>query len=247
MKSRTKKIIVGIAVLMFLISAAIVLSFVSLLLSLADTEPQPGSFTHEVSYEFDVETNSTLRNVSFLVPFPQNQEFVEGFPNISENTTFSNEFNGTVELVEVNGTQMLELKINELRPRRTSNQVTIPAELSYEKRYNRSLNTSHGLEQEPAIPVENRSEYFRDSCDSRKCFSSTTEVYADYQTENDTAVFIRLVLDGWNQWFTTAWSGNEYRQYFSTGYYNGVHLNGSQSNWVLIEGEEVQGDGIYRD
>lgn len=247
MKDRTKKIIAGLIGLVLLASALITISIIGTVLSLADVEPHNDSFSHEISYEFSIETNSTLRNTSFLAPFPQDKEFAKSFSNQSQNTTFSNEFNGNAELVEVNGTTMLRLESDEIKSRVNSNQISTPIELSYTKKYNRSLNTSHGLQEEPAIPVEDRSTELRTPCDSRACYSSNAQVYADYRAENSTAVSISLDLEGWNEWFTTGWSGNQYRQHFSVGYYNGDYLQGSQSSNVLLRGREVQGDGVYRE
>jgi hypothetical protein len=66
-------------------------------------------------------------------------------------------------------------------------------------------------------------------------------MYADYETGEETTVYVSAQLDGRNEWFSGGWTGNEYREW------SRVELRGPQSGWVLTDGELEIGSGTYRD
>ncbi|MBX0296158.1 hypothetical protein [Haloarcula nitratireducens] len=78
--------------------------------------------------------------------------------------------------------------------------------------------------------------------DSRhRCYEYDGRVYANYDTANDTTVYLSSELSGRNEWFSGGWSGNEYREWVH------VELQGPQDGWYLAEGELEVGSGSYRE
>ncbi|MBV0925914.1 MFS transporter [Halomicroarcula limicola] len=74
-----------------------------------------------------------------------------------------------------------------------------------------------------------------------RCYEYDGRVYADYDTANDTAVYLSSELSGRNEWFSGGWTGNEYREWIR------VELRGRQEGWYLAEGETEVGSGNYRE
>lgn len=77
--------------------------------------------------------------------------------------------------------------------------------------------------------------------ETARCYEYDSLVYASYETDAETTVYVSAQLDGRNEWFSGGWSGNEYREW------SRIELRGPQSGWVLTEGELEIGSGNYRD
>lgn len=76
--------------------------------------------------------------------------------------------------------------------------------------------------------------------ETAQCYEYESLVYASYDTDEETTVYVAAELSGNNQWFSGGWSGNEYRERTH------VRLGGPQSGWVITVGELEVGMGNYR-
>jgi hypothetical protein len=77
--------------------------------------------------------------------------------------------------------------------------------------------------------------------DSQRCYAYESRVYAEYGTDEGTAVTVSASVTGRNEWFSGGWRGNEYRDRTA------VALLGPQSGWHVATGELEVGGGTYRD
>lgn len=77
--------------------------------------------------------------------------------------------------------------------------------------------------------------------ENQRCYQYDTRVYASYDTDPNTTVYVGVHLAGRNEWFSGGWSGNEYRQwtYFQQ--------QGPGTGWYGVEGELQVAVGNYRD
>jgi hypothetical protein len=106
------------------------------------------------------------------------------------------------------------------------------------------IDTADPFDDEPLLaPGADRSEVecFTGASTTHRCFEYDGQMYADYETSEETTVYVSAQLDGRNEWFSGGWTGNEYREW------SRVELRGPQSGWVLTEGELEIGGGNYRD
>jgi hypothetical protein len=106
------------------------------------------------------------------------------------------------------------------------------------------IDTADPFDDEPLLaPGGDRTEVecFTGTSATHRCFEYDGQVYADYETSEETTVYVSAQLDGRNEWFSGGWTGNEYREW------SRVELRGPQSGWVLTEGELETGGGNYRD
>lgn len=106
------------------------------------------------------------------------------------------------------------------------------------------IDTADPFDAEPLLaPGVDRSEVdcFTGDSATHRCFEYEGQVYADYETSEETTVYVSAQLDGRNEWFSGGWTGNEYREW------SRVELRGPQSGWVLTDGELEIGSGNYRD
>lgn len=65
-------------------------------------------------------------------------------------------------------------------------------------------------------------------------------VYAEYATDPDTSVSIRIEHEGTNMWWVLGWSGNSYREEYE------ITLTGSDPGWQYGNGTLRAGSGRYR-
>ena len=248
----------GILLVLVLIGLAI-----SLISSL-DTDPQ--NFSHQIDYSVELRTNGTLNDTEILVPYPNDERFRNIVENRSENpnVTISNDFNASTSITD---SGLLKLDIGDFRPEtreeklryleentefndseeiRKINVSGINEYSSYDFYiridYNRSINTSKGLTEEPHL-ISNSAE-----CqNARESGCATTQAYMNYEAGDQTYLEFDIGLEGrnsWNEGFS--WRGNSYRQDFYNSYYDSSYLIGSQDGWVTLSGREVEGDGVYR-
>jgi hypothetical protein len=106
------------------------------------------------------------------------------------------------------------------------------------------IETADPFETEPLLgPRYNRSQvecaYGR--TDRHRCYTYDGRIYADYDADPDTTVYVSTELSGRNEWFSGGWTGNEYRQWAA------VELQGPGTGWYRIAGELDVGSGRYRD
>lgn len=76
--------------------------------------------------------------------------------------------------------------------------------------------------------------------DTQRCFSYDSRAYLDYDAAENTSVTVFASLNGYNEWFSGGWSGNEYNDRVW------VQLRGPQSGWHAMTGELEVGSGNYR-
>jgi hypothetical protein len=106
------------------------------------------------------------------------------------------------------------------------------------------IDTADPFDDEPLLaPGADRTEVecFAGRSAPHRCFEYDGQMYADYETGEETTVYVSAQLDGRNEWFSGGWAGNEYREW------SRVELRGPQSGWVLTDGELEIGSGTYRD
>lgn len=253
----------GIAILAILLLVGLT---VSLIMSL-DTEPE--NFSHQVEYSAELRTNGTLNDTEILVPYPEDERFREVIENSSEDTnvTLTNDLNASTSITD---SGYLRLDIGDFRPqtreeryRDITDNPTFPDEYnesgdmrernvsgiskysSYDFYiridYNRSINTSRGLTEEPHL-ISNSTE-----CqNARESGCAVTRTYMSYDAADETYLEFDVGLEGrnsWNEGFS--WGGNSYRQDFYNSYYDNSYLVGSQNRWIDLIGREVEGDGTY--
>jgi hypothetical protein len=107
-----------------------------------------------------------------------------------------------------------------------------------------TIDTPDPFESEPLLSP--KSELRETECrppppsETAHCYEYESLVYAFYDTDAETNVYIALELSGYNEWFSGGWSGNEYRDRTS------VELSGPQSGWHVAAGELEVGSGNYR-
>lgn len=105
------------------------------------------------------------------------------------------------------------------------------------------IDTADPFDDEPLLtPGADRTEVdcFTAGSAVHRCFEYDGRVYADYDTSAETTVYVGTQLNGRNEWFSGGWTGNEYREW------SRVELRGSQSGWVITDGELEIGSGNYR-
>jgi hypothetical protein len=106
------------------------------------------------------------------------------------------------------------------------------------------IDTADPFDDEPLLaPGADRTEVdcFAGDSATHRCFEYDGRVYVDYETSEETTVYVSAQLDGRNEWFSGGWTGNEYREW------SRIELRGPQSGWVLTDGELEIGSGNYRD
>lgn len=113
---------------------------------------------------------------------------------------------------------------------------------SIEMAANDSLDTADPFDSEPLLAP--KSELEETDCyhagERARCYSYESVVYASYEIDTETSVYVAAELSGRNEWFRGGWSGNEYREWTS------VELVGPQDGWVVTNGELEVGVGSYR-
>jgi hypothetical protein len=77
--------------------------------------------------------------------------------------------------------------------------------------------------------------------ETHRCYDYDGRMYAAYETDANTTVFVSTELTGQNEWFAGGWTGNEYRQWSRT------ELRGPGTGWYRAEGELEVGSGRYRE
>lgn len=264
--------IAGIVLGTFALFSIVLVAFLFGILTLLGLDaPESESFTHEIEYSAEFQTNGTLNNTTFLLPYPDNEQFKQAIIE-GENTSISihNEPNATLSLVNTSRGTMLRVDIGNFTPEVDSPPTRInsskrPAEVveegnisnpvfrdyhSYDiivsVNYNRTIDTRNGLGTEPHLPANRTRTYPCDHPGKPECFRSSTEAYVSYDTGNNTYVDLNLDLEGRNAWWNLGWSGNTYSQRFYTSYYNDDKLVGGQDRWFTLVGAETQGSGNYR-
>jgi hypothetical protein len=244
-----------------------VISFTVALFSALDGEAQ--SFSHQIEYNAEIRANGSLNDTEILLPYPEDKRFREALNGSADpNVTVSNEFNASTSITDDG---YLRLDIGDFRPQtreerfrditenpvfpddfnesgdlRERNVSGIQQYSSYDFYiridYNRSINTSEGLKEEPHL-VSNVSE-----CqNARESGCATSKAYLSYEARNDTYLEMDVGIEGrnsWNEGFS--WRGNSYRQDFYNSFYDNSYLVGSQEDWITLRGREVQGDGTYQ-
>jgi hypothetical protein len=107
-----------------------------------------------------------------------------------------------------------------------------------------TIDTADPFESEPLLSP--KSDLRETECrppppsETAHCYEYESLVYASYDTDAETNVYIALELSGYNEWFSGGWRGNEYRDRTS------VELFGPQSGWHIATGELEVGSGNYR-
>ncbi|MFO7793599.1 MAG: hypothetical protein R6V35_01340 [Candidatus Nanohaloarchaea archaeon] len=256
---------IGIAIGVFAIVLVMVLVglAVSLLMSL-DTEPE--NFSHQIEYSAELRANGTLNDTEILLPYPEDERFRNAIENSSQdpNVTISNDFNASTSITDSGylrldigdfGPETRDERFGDAEPPDSFNEsgyverINVSGIREYSSYdfyiridYNRSINTSRGLTEEPHL-ISNTTE-----CqNARESGCATTQAYMNYEAGNETYLEFDVGLEGrnsWNEGFS--WRGNSYRQDFYNSYYDNSYLIGSQDRWVELTGREVEGDGVYR-
>jgi hypothetical protein len=106
------------------------------------------------------------------------------------------------------------------------------------------IDTADPFDAEPLLaPGADRTEVdcFTGDSATHRCFEYDGQMYVDYETSEETTVYVSAQLDGRNEWFSGGWTGNEYREW------SRAELRGPQSGWILTDGELEIGSGNYRD
>jgi len=107
-----------------------------------------------------------------------------------------------------------------------------------------SIETADPFGTEPLLgPTSDRAETECSTqyTDTQRCYEYESRVYAEYGAADGTTVSVVATVAGRNEWFSGAWSGNEYRDQTA------VELLGPQSGWHAAAGELEIGSGSYRD
>jgi hypothetical protein len=108
---------------------------------------------------------------------------------------------------------------------------------------NESIETADPFGSEPLLdPQYNRTavECAFGVTDTHRCYEYDSRVYAFYDTDANTTVYVSTELFGRNEWFSGGWTGNEYSQRTRT------ELLGPGTGWYLAEGDLEVGNGRYR-
>lgn len=107
-----------------------------------------------------------------------------------------------------------------------------------------TIDTTNPFESEPLLAP--KSDLRETECrpapptETTRCYEYDSLVYAAYEADAETTVYVAAGLTGSNEWFSGGWSGNEYRERTH------VELIGPQSGWVGTTGELEVGTGSYR-
>lgn len=107
----------------------------------------------------------------------------------------------------------------------------------------RTVDTRSPIGSEPLLgPHQNRSETpcFVPQGEEEACYTYEGRVFASYDAEPDTAVYVSTELRGANSWWVFGWNFNEYTDRQS------VELVGLQDGWVVTDGSLEAGQGNYR-
>lgn len=235
-----------LALIMTLAAISLVSMFV-IFQSVTDAlQPEEESFSHVIEYDATLQVNSSVENASLMLPYPESEEFAKALNNDSE---IEKPEGWNLSISDSDYGSMLEIETGSLEPYRNGSgrselgyQDTYDIEVRIE--YNRSLETRNGLFREPHIPRINSTA--SDHCTgSGECFSSTSSAYLEYESSNDTFLYMDIDLEGRNDWWALGWTGNSYSQEFRTGIRERV--TGPQENWIFLNGTEEQASGTYRD
>ncbi|WP_292469818.1 hypothetical protein [Methanolobus sp.] len=68
-----------------------------------------------------------------------------------------------------------------------------------------------------------------------------SRIFAQYNSSNQTSVYIRVEVNGANEWWVGGWRSNSFQDRII------IRMNGPQDGWRTAEGSMVTGDGIYDD
>ncbi|MFQ3308412.1 MAG: hypothetical protein ACI977_000647 [Candidatus Nanohaloarchaea archaeon] len=227
---------------------------------------EPSHIEHEVEYNAQIHTNGTLNDTRILLPYPQDDRFIEAVNTNSTNVSIHNEFNTSLEAVNTSKGVFLELDMHRFQPEKRSrglaeiNDSKLPEktevrevnhtgidkykryDLSIAVKYNRSLDTRRGLENEPHLRSNST------ECRSYEENCATTEAFLQYDTGNETYLDMDVRIDGRNSWASGfSWSSNSYSQSFYSSYYDNEYIKGSQDTWLALTGVERQEEGTYRE
>ncbi|TQD28429.1 hypothetical protein [Methanolobus vulcani] len=72
-----------------------------------------------------------------------------------------------------------------------------------------------------------------------KLYDFDSMIYAQYDAPDDAKVQIYITSDGLNEWFTSGWRSNSFRESIMTT------LTGPQNGWSQVSGELITGEGRY--
>jgi hypothetical protein len=78
------------------------------------------------------------------------------------------------------------------------------------------IDTADPFDEEPLLtPGADRTEVdcFTGDSATHRCFEYDGQMYVDYETSEETTVYVSAQLDGRNEWFSGGWTGNEYREW----------------------------------
>jgi hypothetical protein len=109
---------------------------------------------------------------------------------------------------------------------------------------NETIDTATPIGDEPLFPTRhNQTEVscFGRDTETNHCYEYDGRVYAEYDTDTETNVFVAAEVNGRNEWFAGGWRGNEYREYAR------LQMSGPQSGWYVTDGELEIGNGVYRE
>ncbi|MCJ7479116.1 MAG: hypothetical protein MUP63_02970 [Candidatus Nanohaloarchaeota archaeon QJJ-7] len=262
---------VGLIVAGFVALAVIALGLVfAFSVFIGGGEPEADSFSHEVEYRLEFQPNGTLNDTELIVPYPEDGRFQSAVRGNVSNVSILNDMNASLSIVETSRGEMLRLEMGRFEPETREERfsssrdpeemenVTGDVEIvernisgdggytSYDlvikAKYNRSLDTRNGLEDEPHLRSESSTE-----CRSpRETGCATTEAFVSYEASDSTHTELSVRLEGRNSWWNWGWSGNSYSQRFYNSFYDDDNLVGSQDRWITLTGREDQGEGNYR-
>lgn len=216
------------------------------------------SFSSEFQYEITLKTDSKLKNVSLLLPFPEN------IPEIEEKLLNDGSAeNIDLRIVEGKHGKMLELTADNItpvyhsapipiKPEETSaitsqtsevysNETPIltPIRIVFVAESDEEIETKNPP---PEILLNPKYNLTETDCKfpvrSGRCYSYESLIYADYEGYGNISIYIRL--EGRNSWWIYGWSGNEFRDTII------ATILGEKRRWIRVEGKLITGEGVYK-
>ncbi|NYT17737.1 MAG: hypothetical protein GKC06_07010 [Methanomicrobiales archaeon] len=221
---------------------------------------------HDYSYEIEISYNTTLENVTLLVPVPE-LDGTPAFADILVNGTgygVPEDWNLSIE--DVNGTPMLAIQAARMVPvfhaypvpvepgasplpatPQTATEysagtpVLMPIHLAVMIPANQTIDTRNPLGHEPVLDTNGQFiPADRTTAASRgDAFLHQVPVYIRYTSDRPADIWIRVSIEGVNSIWRGGWLSNVYtdRVFFK--------LNNGVQGWVAGEGTLTTGNGVY--
>ncbi|MFP4559385.1 MAG: hypothetical protein ACLFO6_07810 [Archaeoglobaceae archaeon] len=246
---RPLKIVIGLVVIVAIVGALWIYHTNSL---------YEQSFTAEYRYRVnvDLETGSSINNVTIHVPIPSDGR------DVPEDLTGPDDWD--LSIVDTEHGRMLKISADRIETHRSTPSPLEPGEEPGEELQapadevqaiqlnritqtittNKEINTADPQRSEPLLhPKYNLTTtecWFPHGEEQRlKCYKYRSAGFVYYESDSDVSLTISITFEGTNSWWIYGWTGNEYR--------DRIYLTSEgEKGWLNPEGQLVIGWGTYR-